>query len=212
MKKSELRQIIREEIGKMNSNWWDEMSPEEKREYVKQHPNTSKGNNTSTKTTSNDDKWKEAVRKHKMFEDDKITMNNLDWGKTTAERNKNLDIYNSLKSKDAKELFLKKLKQPTQTKQITVTERNAQEGETFSYIINVDNDILSKIKKGLKSRPNIKIEEDTNYTKSSIIKLNKESHNRYMERYQFYDIILPKGRIDWYSDVFYKAVGLKPIS
>ena len=41
---------------------------------------------------------------------EKIEMNNLDWGKTTAERNKNLDYYDSLKTDKEKEEFLKKLK------------------------------------------------------------------------------------------------------
>jgi hypothetical protein len=41
---------------------------------------------------------------------EKTKMNNLDWGKTTAERNKNLDHYDSLKTDKEKEEFLKKLK------------------------------------------------------------------------------------------------------
>jgi len=41
---------------------------------------------------------------------DEITMNNLDWGKTTEERNKNLDIFNSLKTEEEKQDFIKKLK------------------------------------------------------------------------------------------------------
>lgn len=40
----------------------------------------------------------------------KIKMNNLDWGKTTAERNANLDKYDSLKTEEEKEEFLKSLK------------------------------------------------------------------------------------------------------
>ena len=40
----------------------------------------------------------------------KITMNNLDWGKTTFERNSNLDKYESLKTEEEKENFKKKLK------------------------------------------------------------------------------------------------------
>ena len=41
---------------------------------------------------------------------DKVTMNNLDWGKTTEERNANLDKYDSLKTEEEKEAFKKKLK------------------------------------------------------------------------------------------------------
>lgn len=40
----------------------------------------------------------------------KIKMNNLDWGKSTAERNTNLDKYNSLKTDKEKYGFLRKLK------------------------------------------------------------------------------------------------------
>ena len=45
-----------------------------------------------------------------LREDKKITMNNLDWGKSTAERNANLDKYNSLETDKEKNAFLKKLK------------------------------------------------------------------------------------------------------
>lgn len=40
----------------------------------------------------------------------KIKMNNLDWGKSTAERNANLDKYASLKTDKERESFLRKLK------------------------------------------------------------------------------------------------------
>jgi hypothetical protein len=40
----------------------------------------------------------------------KIKMNNLDWGKSTVERNANLDKYGSLKTDKEREEFLKKLK------------------------------------------------------------------------------------------------------
>jgi hypothetical protein len=45
-----------------------------------------------------------------MNEGNGITMNNLDWGKTTAERNRNLDKYDSLKTQKEKDAFLKSLK------------------------------------------------------------------------------------------------------
>ncbi len=41
---------------------------------------------------------------------EKITMNNLDWGKSTEERNANLDKYESLKTDKEKEEFKRKLK------------------------------------------------------------------------------------------------------
>lgn len=46
----------------------------------------------------------------KFANEAKIKMNNLDWGKTTAERNANLDKYDSLKTDKEKEEFLKSLK------------------------------------------------------------------------------------------------------
>jgi len=58
----------------------------------------------STKTKNLPNKVK------KMNEDKKIKMNNLDWGKSTAERNSNLAKYNSLKTDNEKNLFLRKLK------------------------------------------------------------------------------------------------------
>lgn len=52
---------------------------------------------------------------HYQKELDKLTtkensMSNLDWGKTTEERNKNLDKYNSLKTDKQKQDFCKSLK------------------------------------------------------------------------------------------------------
>ena len=47
---------------------------------------------------------------YSVSEAKKITMNNLDWGKSTAERNANLDKHNSLKTDKEKNDFLKKLK------------------------------------------------------------------------------------------------------
>tara|TARA_S200002703_G_scaffold143108_1_gene135904 strand:- start:192 stop:347 length:156 start_codon:yes stop_codon:yes gene_type:complete len=40
----------------------------------------------------------------------KYVVNNLDWGKSTAERNANLDKYDSLKTDEEREDFLRKLK------------------------------------------------------------------------------------------------------
>jgi hypothetical protein len=94
------------------------------------------------------------------------------------------------------------------TKQITVTERNRWENETFSYILNIDDEMLIKLKDGLKNKSNVKIEECTTHTKESIIPLNNASSNTYMDRYQFCEICLPAGKFDWYYDVIYKAVGL----
>lgn len=63
------------------------------------------------------DSHKEHIQKHselaKEKSEDKVktTMTNLEWGKTTNERNENLDKYDSLKTTEEKEDFLKKLKE-----------------------------------------------------------------------------------------------------
>ena len=48
--------------------------------------------------------------KESVNEGKPIKMNNLDWGKSTAERNANLDKYDSLKTDKERESFLRKLK------------------------------------------------------------------------------------------------------
>ena len=52
---------------------------------------------------------KRSIKKESTNES-KIKMNALDWGKSTAERNANLDKYDSLKSDKEREAFLRKLK------------------------------------------------------------------------------------------------------
>ena len=63
--------------------------------------------------------WEQAYKKkrkgdyyepEKKEEGGSIKMNNLDWGKTTTERNSNLDYYNSLETIKEKEDFKRKLK------------------------------------------------------------------------------------------------------
>ncbi len=99
--------------------------------------------------------------------------------------------------------------------QVTVTENNDNEGESFSYIFNDANDsfvsnlmtILSaEIEEGF-----IEIEENTDYTEDLVKKLNKASKNTYMDRFGFYKIPVVSVESDIYSEVFYKAVGLDKI-
>jgi hypothetical protein len=96
-------------------------------------------------------------------------------------------------------------------KQVTITERNQWEGETFSYILNLDDETILEFKNGLKDNSNVKIEEDTNYTKEQIKELNNRSNNSYMDRYQFVEFEKPKYDFKWYDDVVYKAVGFKRV-
>jgi len=55
----------------------------------------------------------ESLQLNEGGKKEKTFMNNLDWGKTTEERNKNLDKYHTLKTKQEKEKFVKKLKKET---------------------------------------------------------------------------------------------------
>lgn len=84
------------------------------------------------------DEFKEEIAEGK---DEKVTMNNLDWGKTTEERNKNLEKYNSLKTDTEKENFRKELKGITEAcsgkKEDIVKEGKA---ETSELKIFIDND------------------------------------------------------------------------
>ena len=96
-------------------------------------------------------------------------------------------------------------------KQVTITERNEWERETFSYILNLDDKTILEFKNGLKDNSNVKIEEDTNYTKEQVKELNNKSNNSYMYRYQFVEFEKPNYDFKWYDDVVYKAVGFKRV-
>lgn len=63
-----------------------------------------------TKTGEENGMYLSDLIKESIDEAVKTKMNNLDWGKSTAERNDNLDKYNSLKTDKEKEAFLSKLK------------------------------------------------------------------------------------------------------
>ena len=74
-----------------------------------------------------------STPKEKAKEVAEIKMNNLDWGNSTAERNENLDKFNSLKTKEEKESFKKELKDKTSSKEDTkeeksITEKDAKVG------------------------------------------------------------------------------------
>jgi hypothetical protein len=94
-------------------------------------------------------------------------------------------------------------------KQVTITEINQWEGETFSYILNLDDETILEFKNGLKDQSNVKIEEDTNFTKEQVKDLNNKSNNGYMCRYQFVEFKKPDYDFEWYEDIVYKAVGFE---
>ena len=92
-------------------------------------------------------------------------------------------------------------------KHVTITERNEWERETFSYILELDEKTILDFKNGLKDNSNIKIEENTTYTQEQVEKLNNNSNNNYMDRFQFVKFKKPDYNFKWYDDIVYKAVG-----
>jgi hypothetical protein len=103
------------------------------------------------------------------------------------------------------------------TIQITITERNHHEGESFSYILEVSEIMADKIE-SFCTKSNIagkipasyRIDRDTKFTPELIDLLNKQANNGYMNRYDFYG--LPK-KIDFNDEsLFYKSGVLIQIS
>lgn len=99
--------------------------------------------------------------------------------------------------------------------QVTITEINEWEGETFSYILDVNEDILSQLKEGLKSSDVVTIEENTTFTTDDVDNTNSTSSNSYMDRIGFYEIRNTDFKkfddFEFYEDLIYKGVGLKKI-
>jgi hypothetical protein len=95
--------------------------------------------------------------------------------------------------------------------QITVTERNPWEGETFNYVLYV----TEKEKKVIKQKIANQQEEtlslkDSNYDEKTIEEMNLASNNEYMDFFAIYK--LEKNALrNWkdYGDCFYKGVGLE---
>jgi len=85
---------------------------------------------------------KRSIKKESTNES-KIKMNALDWGKSTAERNANLDKYDSLKSDKEREAFLRKLKGESVNEGIWPKSKLA---DRFEFILS---DELKKNFKGL---------------------------------------------------------------
>ena len=92
-------------------------------------------------------------------------------------------------------------------KQVTITEINNWERETFSYILYLDDETILEFENGLKNNSNVRIEKNTTFTKDKVEELNKKSHNNYMCRYQFVEFKKPDYDFKWYEDIVYKAVG-----
>lgn len=92
--------------------------------------------------------------------------------------------------------------------QVTITDRNAWEGESFSFVMELDPETAWQIKKDAVSP--LKVELDTTYTQKEIDLINDSSHNGYMDRIGFYEFRedFKTFERDIYMDLFYKGVGL----
>jgi len=100
--------------------------------------------------------------------------------------------------------------------QITVTEENDWEGETFSYVMEVTEQMADAIEEFVKPDESMKFERNTTYTKESIAEINKHSNNSYLQRIGFYELEneevekkLLTRTCDKDDNFFYKYVGLK---
>lgn len=123
----------------------------------------------------------------------------------TALKPENLKATKKIIDKTIKKAYLNKIIQ------VTITEENDWEGETFSYILYIPRKTAFKIEEAFKSDYEVTIDYPTKYTEAKVKNINKMSKNTYMDRIGFYKLDkLPKGKFDWYEDIFYKGKGLKP--
>jgi len=93
--------------------------------------------------------------------------------------------------------------------QVTVTDHNEWEGESFSFVLEIDSNLAARIQ--AQEFDLMTIEYPTGYTQSDIDQINSNSDNSYMDRIGFYEIkksININDGIDFYEDVFYKGAGL----
>lgn len=90
-------------------------------------------------------------------------------------------------------------------KQVTITEENDNEGETFNYILDVTEIQFQRLYEAFKNDDFFTIEK-SNYDLDVVKQLNKQSKNSYMNEYGFYD--LPENfdfdNFEIY-EIFYKA-------
>ena len=93
--------------------------------------------------------------------------------------------------------------------QITVTDHNDWEGEDFSFILEVDEDLAEQISRQESSKMEVQL--NTQYQLGEISEINKRSNNGYMQRigfYEFKDGIVITPDTYFYDEIFYKGCGL----
>lgn len=99
-------------------------------------------------------------------------------------------------------------------KQITVTENNNWEGETFNYVLLVTEEQESIIREKANKYGDGTLQvKETNYTEDDIKKMNSASSNSYMKFIDFYKI--EKDALEKWSsfgDCFYKGLGLERLT
>jgi len=96
--------------------------------------------------------------------------------------------------------------------QITVTDHNDWEKESFSFILEVSENTSYLIKS--QESFQMKVDLNTNFTELEVNIINKSSNNGYMDRIGFYEILPQKVLqvIDsLYENIFYKGNGLVKI-
>jgi len=97
--------------------------------------------------------------------------------------------------------------------QITVTDHNDWEGESFSFVLEVDEKLAEKIKS--QEMRLMQVELGTTHTAIDIDNINSISDNGYMDRIGLYEIkphIIIVNGIDFYDTLFYKGCGLNKIT
>ena len=91
--------------------------------------------------------------------------------------------------------------------QVRIIEHNDNEGESFSYVLEVSNETSEKLVEIFDEfeSDEWEIETNTNYTLEKVNELNKHVDNNYMDYIGFYAI--PEGA-ELSEDIFYKGNGL----
>ena len=96
--------------------------------------------------------------------------------------------------------------------QITITDHNDWEGEDFSFILEIDENLAHQIERQESSE--MEVELNTEWQLGDEKRINKRSQNGYMDRIGFYEIkpsIIIVPGIDFYETIFYKGCGLNRI-
>jgi hypothetical protein len=172
---------IREWSGKKYQKTATGWTPVKEGVKKKELPNKEFSEYVSSVKEKQNQKMEDRKFKEELPSEENITMDHLDWGKTAAERDKNLGKYISLKSEKEKHSFLKELK----SKNSSSTETKEKE---FSKVnlggASRAENILSDLEdEGFKEGKDYKIGElhRGDDIPKSIIPLNEKAQKRLLE-------------------------------